>query len=234
MKGAKEMATKKINAIGKATIALTAATAVAMGGVTAASASPLGSLGSLGSSSPGDLEQAQGKEYKLGNVGGPAWNVDVYKQLVTGAETVRPGATVKTRIKIQGVKGETKVSDLIERMPESFQLVKVETFENGLLGGSIKQLDQSQYGVTTNDGVKQVNVGLKEGLLFKDHSKVSTTKSLVVDFTWKAGSEEGTFATGGGAKVGAAINNYKVFDNGPKITVKKGASKPSGSVSLSS
>src|SRR5699024_10062096 len=105
---------------------------------------------------PKDLEQAQGKEYKLGNVGGPAWNVDVYKQLVTGAETVRPGATVKTRIKIQGVKGETKVSDLIERMPESFQLVKVETFENGLLGGSIKQLDQSQYGVTTNDGVKQV------------------------------------------------------------------------------
>ncbi|WOH94784.1 hypothetical protein [Corynebacterium urealyticum] len=229
------MATKKINAIGKATIALTAATAVAMGGVTAAGASPLGSLSSLGSSAPKDLEQAQGKEYKLGNVGGPAWNVDVYKQLVTGAETVRPGATVKTRIKIQGVKGEkTKVSDLIERMPESFQLVKVETFEDGLLGGSVKQLDQSQYGVTTNDGVKQVNVGLKEGLLIKGDSTVSTHKSLVVDFTWKAGSKEGTFATGGGAKVGAVVNNYKVFDNGPKITVKKGASKPSGSISLSS
>lgn len=160
--------------------------------------------------------------------------MDVYKQFVTGSDTVRPGATVKTRIKIQGVKGKTKVSDLIERMPESFQLVKVETFENDFLGGKIKQIDQSQYGVTTNDGVKQVNVGLKEGLIFKGDSKVSTHESLVVDFTWEAGSEEGTFTTGGGAKVGAAINNYKVFDNGPKITVKKGASKPSGSVSLSS
>ena len=228
------MATKKINAIGKAAIALTAATAVAMGGVTAAGASPLGSLGGLGSSAPKDLPQAQGKEYKLGNVGGPVWNVDVYKQLVTGAETVRPGATVKTRIKIQGVKGETKVSDLIERMPESFQLVKVETFKKGLLVGGVKELDQSQYGVTTDKGVKQVNVGLKEGLIFQGDSTVSTHKSLVVDFTWKAGSEEGTFATGGGAKVGAAFNNYKTFDNGPKITVKKGASKPSGSISLSS
>lgn len=218
------MATAKINTIFKATVAAAAAAGIAIGGVTAAGAAPMGSLGSLGSSSPTSLPAAKGPEVKLGNVGGPAWNVDVYKQLVSGADTVRPGATVKTRIKIQGVVGETRVEDIIERMPASFQLQKVEIFTEGLLGGEIKEVSHNQYGVTTDEGVKQVNVGLKEGLIFQGSPTVNTNKSLLVDFIWTVGEEEGTFTTGGGAKVGAAVNGYKVFDNGPKISVKKNAS----------
>ena len=85
--------------------AIAAASALAFGGVSVASAAPAGSLGGLTGSLGGkkDLDVPQGERVKLGNLGGPAFNVDLYKQ-VHGATTVAPGATVKTRIEVQGVK----------------------------------------------------------------------------------------------------------------------------------
>lgn len=72
--------------IARTLTALSASVAIAMGGAGVASAADaLGSLSglfgggsALGSSKP-DLEVPQGKRDHLGVVGGPAWNVDVYK-----------------------------------------------------------------------------------------------------------------------------------------------------------
>ena len=87
--------------ISKAAIAVSAAATMTLGGTAVASANPLGSLGSSAS----DLAVPKGEETRLGNVGGPVWNVDVFKTL-HGSSEVKPGGTIKTRIEIKGVKGE--------------------------------------------------------------------------------------------------------------------------------
>ncbi len=207
--------------------AIAAASALAFGGVSAASAAPAGSLGGKK-----DLDTPEGDRVKLGNVGGPAFNVDLYKQ-VHGATTVAPAATVKTRIEVQGVKGKTSINEVIEWMPKGFKLVKVERIKGGLLGDSVHQLGQSEYAVTQNKDNTEVHVSWEEGLLIKHKPTVDTATPLLLDFTWKAPEKEGTYKNGAGLKVGAVVNNNKTFDNGTPIVVKKGAA-PSGSLSGSS
>ena len=209
--------------------ALAAASALAFGGVSVASAAPAGSLGGLTGSLGGqkDLDVPQGDKVKLGNLGGPAFNVDVYKQ-VHGATTVAPGATVKTRVEVQGVKGKTSINEIIEWMPKGFKLVKVERIKGGLLGDSVHQLGQTEYAVTQNGNKTEVHVSWEEGVLIKHKPTVDTATPLLLDFTWKAPAKEGIYKNGAGLKVGAVINNNKVFDNGTPIVVKKGA-KPAGS-----
>ena len=215
--------------------AIAAASALAFGGVSAASAAPAGSLGGLTGSLGGkkDLDTPEGDRVKLGNVGGPAFNVDLYKQ-VHGATTVAPGATVKTRIEVQGVKGKTSINEVIEWMPKGFKLVKVERIKGGLLGDSVHQLGQSEYAVTQNKDNTEVHVSWEEGLLIKHKPTVDTATPLLLDFTWKAPEKEGTYKNGAGLKIGAVVNNNnKTFDTGTLIVVKKGAA-PSGSLSGSS
>ncbi|OFT33168.1 hypothetical protein HMPREF3166_08290 [Corynebacterium sp. HMSC08A12] len=209
--------------------AIAAASALAFGGVSVASAAPAGSLGGLTGSLGGKkgLDTPEGDKVKLGNVGGPAWNVDVYKQ-VHGATTVAPGATVKTRVVIQGVKGKTRIDEVLEWMPKGFKLVKVERMKGGLLGNGVHELGQGEYAVTENKDRTEVRVSWEEGLLIKQKPTVDTATPLLLDFTWKAPEKEGTYKNGAGAKVGAAVNNNKVFDNGTPIVVKKGAA-PAGS-----
>ncbi len=184
--------------------AIAAASALAFGGVSVASAAPAGSLGGL-----------------TGSLG------DVYKQ-VHGATTVAPGATVKTRVEIQGVKGDTRIDEVLEWMPKGFKLAKVERIKGGLIGNSVHELGQSEYAVTENKDRTEVRVSWEEGLLIKQKPTVDTATPLLLDFTWKAPEKEGTYKNGAGAKVGAAVNNNKVFDNGTPIVVKKGAA-PAGS-----
>lgn len=214
--------------------AIAAASALAFGGVSAASAAPAGSLGGLTGSLGGkkDLDTPEGDRVKLGDVGGPAFNVDLYKQ-VHGATTVAPGATVKTRIEVQGVKGKTSINEVIEWMPKGFKLVKVERIKGGLLGDSVHQLGQSEYAVTQNKDNTEVHVSWEEGLLIKHKPTVDTATPLLLDFTWKAPEKEGTYKNGAGLKIGAVVNNNKTFDTGTPIVVKKGAA-PSGSLSGSS
>lgn len=209
--------------------AIAAASALAFGGVSVASAAPAGSLGGLTGSLGGkkDLDAPQGDKVKLGNVGGPAWNVDVYKQ-VHGATTVAPGATVKTRVVIQGVKGKTRIDEILEWMPKGFKLTKVERIKGGLLGDGVHELGQSEYAVTQNKDRTEVRVSWEEGLLIKQKPTVDTATPLLLDFTWKAPEKEGTYKNGAGVKVGAVVNNNKTFDNGAPIVVKKGAA-PAGS-----
>lgn len=210
--------------------AIAAVSALAFGGVSVASAAPAGSLGGLVGSLGGkkDLDVPQGAKDKLGNLGGPAFNVDLYKQ-VHGATTVVPGATVKTRVEVQGVKGKTTVNEIIEWMPKGFQLLKVERIKGSLIGGdSVHELGQSEYAVTQNKDKTEVHVSWEEGLLIKHKPTVDTATPLLLDFTWKVPEKEGTYKNGAGLKVGAVVNNYKVFDNGTPIVVKKGTA-PSGS-----
>lgn len=209
--------------------AIATASALAFGGVSVAIAAPAGSLGGLTGSLGGkkDLDVPQGDKVKLGNVGGPAWNVDVYKQ-VHGAATVSPGATVKTRVEIQGVKGKTRIDEILEWMPKGFKLVKVERIKGGLLGDGVHELGQSEYAVTQNKDRTEVRVSWEEGLLIKQKPTVDTATPLLLDFTWKAPEKEGSYKNGAGVKVGAVVNNSKTFDNGTPIVVKKGAA-PAGS-----
>ncbi|MGJ4138084.1 hypothetical protein [Corynebacterium evansiae] len=209
--------------------AIAAASALAFGGVSVASAAPAGSLGGLTGSLGGkkDLDTPEGDKVKLGNVGGPAWNVDVYKQ-VHGATTVAPGATVKTRVEIQGVKGDTRIDEVLEWMPKGFKLAKVERIKGGLIGNSVHELGQSEYAVKQTDDRTEVRVSWTEGLLIKQKPKVNAATPLLLDFTWKAPEKEGIYKNGAGVKVGAVVNNNKVFDNGTPIVVKKGAA-PAGS-----
>ncbi|KAB1504235.1 hypothetical protein F7230_03900 [Corynebacterium sp. 320] len=203
------------------------ATAAALSFGTAGAASAQGSLGNLGgaigSLGGGDLAVPTGQKVRLGNVGGPAWNADVYSQ-IHGASTVAPGAEVKVRVEIVGVtNNETAVHEVVDWMPAGFTLTKVETFKNGLLGSAPAVLKQGEYSSVTEKDRQVARVSLKEGLLIKQSVKVSPSKPLIVDFTWKAPEKEGTYKNGAGARVGAAFNNYKVFDNGQPVVVAKSA-----------
>lgn len=109
-----------------AVLATVAALTVGVAG-TASAQNPFGSLSSVtGSLGQSDLAVPQGEKMRLGNVGGSAWNVDVYSQ-VYGATQVAPGAEVKVRVEVVGVKGETAIRELRQSMPAGFALTKVET-----------------------------------------------------------------------------------------------------------
>ena len=102
------------------------------------------------------------------------------------------------------------------------------TSVRGLLGDSVHQLGQTEYAVTQNGNKTEVHVSWEEGVLIKHKPTVDTATPLLLDFTWKAPAKEDIYKNGAGLKVGAVINNNKVFDNGTPIVVKKGA-KPAGS-----
>ncbi len=219
--------------------ALSASAAIAMGGAGVASAADaMGSLsgllggGGLGSSKP-DLETPEGKQDHLGAVGGPAWNVDVYKQTF-GASKVSPGAQVKVRVEIQGKSSNnTRVEEVVNVMPKGFKLTKVERIKAGLLGDTPAVLKQNEYAVKQNGDNTEVRVSWKDGLIFPQPPTVSPSKPVIVDFTYTAPTAEGTYKHGAGARVGSVVDPYKVFNNATPIVVSKAAA-PKGSSSSSS
>lgn len=214
-------------------LAVAAAAALSFGSMGAASAADAsgslaslgGGLGSLGGKQ--DLSVPTGKKVKLGNVGGPAFNADVYTQ-IHGASTVEPGAEVKVRVEVQGVVGQTRIDEIIDWMPEGFELQKVERMKDGLLGSNVATLKQNEYAVNTSNGRQEVRVSWADGLIFKTKPTVTESAPLIVDFTWKAPQKEGTYNNGAGIRVGSVVNNFKVFDNAEPIVVQKGVA-PVGS-----
>lgn len=204
--------------------ALAVASAAALGlGTAAVAQAQTGSLSSVTGSLGGkDLGVSSNPKQLQGNIGGPAWNVDLYTQLF-GNEEVAPGAEVKVRVEIVGVQGDTNIHELRQSMPLGFQLKKVETLQAGLLGIAPKTLNQGEYASVTKDGRTEARVALEEGLIFKGPVKVNTAKPLIVDFTWKAPEKEGTYNYGAGASVGAAINPSEDFPKAGTVTVTKNA-----------
>ncbi|WP_426718099.1 hypothetical protein [Corynebacterium auriscanis] len=220
--------------------AVSVSAAIAMGGAGVASAADamgsisglLGGGSALGSSKP-DLEVPKGQRDLLGEVGGPAWNVNVYKQTF-GATKVTPGAEVKVRVEIQGKSNnQTRVDEIVNVMPKGFTLTKVERIKSGLLGDSPAVLKQNEYAVVPAGDNTEVRVSWKDGLIIPQAPFVSPSKPVIVDFTYRAPSAEGTYKHGAGARVGSAITPYKVFNNATPIEVSKAAA-PSGSSSGSS
>ena len=222
--------------------ALSASAAIAVGGAGVASAADaLGSLGgvlgggsgSLGSSKS-DLDTPEGKRDELGQVGGPAWNAVVYKQTF-GDSKLAPGAEVKVRVEIQGKSSnDTRVDEVVNVMPKGFKLTKVERVKAGLLGDKPAVLKQNEYAVTPAGNNTEVHVSWKDGLVFPKAPTVSPSQPVIVDFTYQAPSEEGTYKHGAGARVGSAVNPYKVFDNATPIVVSKSAATGKGAGSSSS
>lgn len=193
------------------------------GTATAVQANPSGSLSSVsGSLAKKDLDIPTNPKVRQGNIGGPFWNADLYTQLF-GSGEVAPGAEVKIRLEMIGVKWETKVEELRHSMPDSFTLKKVETLETSLLGIAPKVLNQGEYTTTTKDGRTEAHVSLKEGLIFKTAVKVSSSKSLIVDFTWTAPQQEGEYKYSAGATVGSWLTSRGDYPEAGTIKVVKGA-----------
>ena len=102
--------------------------------------------------------------------------------------------------------------------------------QDNILGGGIYTLKEGEYVNTERNGNRQVRLSWTEGGFlgaFKDNPTVSSSKSVSVDFTYRAPDYEGEFDNGGYANLGAAFNptaNWVV--GGEKVVVNKNA-KPS-------
>lgn len=188
-------------------------------------------LNSPGLNSPGiSLPKSEAKKVKLLEIGGPVWAADVYVQVIKGLEA-RPGDEVTVRVEVVGTKGEARLREIGHSIPADFKLVRVtRQSQDNLLGGGIYTLKPGEYTDTEKNGNRQVRLSWNEGGflgLFKDNPTVSKTKSVSVDFTYKAPDYEGEFDHGAAATVGALINpsDFKLT-GGEKIKVSK-SSKPS-------
>lgn len=214
----------------RSTAAVATALAVGFGSMSAASAQDAsGSLGGLfggqggqGSSIPGssDLAQVSGTKQDLGDIGGPAWNVQLF---ATAPAEVAPGQTFTVQVEIQGNRGETRIDEIRQYMPVGFKLQKIERMKDGLTGTSAYTLKKGEYGERTVDEFNRVSVSWKDGLIIGQAPMVTTSNAVVVNFTWKAPSQEGSYSFKAGASVGALIGGSKDYTAPQKITVTKGA-----------
>ncbi|WP_297451814.1 hypothetical protein [uncultured Corynebacterium sp.] len=188
-------------------------------------------LNSPGLNSPGlKLPESSAPKVKLGTIGGPAWSADVYSQIIRGKE-VRPGDEVTIRIEVVGVNGNAKLRGIGHNIPADFKLVRVtRQSQDNVLGGGIYTLKEGEYEDTERNGNRQVRLSWKEGGFlgyFQDNPTVNNSKSVAVDFTYKAPDYEGEFDNGGYAYVGSVLNpNENWVVGGEKVVVKK-AAKPS-------
>lgn len=192
-----------------------------------------GSSQALGSLGGGDLPVAAGEKKLLGNIGGPAYNVDLYTQLHSASGEVAPGGTFTVRVEIQGVNGDTRIDEVMSYMPANFTLVKVQRMKDSVLGSAPVTLKQGEFAQRVVDGRNEVRVSWADGLIFPKAPMVNRSTPLVVDFTWKAPEQEGSYVNGAGAKVGSLINPEERFDAAQRVVVKKGAGV-SGSLAGSS
>lgn len=219
-----------------------AAAAALSAGLTLGLASPalaqspgLPSLGSPGLPSPGlnspglTLPKSTAEKKKLGYIGGPAWSADIYFQVIRGAE-VRPGGYVTVRVEAVGVNGEGRLREIGHVIPAGFELVSVtRQSSDNIFGKGIYTLKEDEYTNNVNDrGNREVRLNWTEGGflgLFKDNPTVSTSKSVAVDFTYKAPAREAEYDHGGIAYLGAVINPSGYWPTGGQaIKVSKSAS----------
>ncbi|MDK8767812.1 hypothetical protein ACLB3A_10785 [Corynebacterium freneyi] len=221
----------------RAAAAAAIAAGMAIGVASPASAQINPVLPDFGSLMP-RMGESSAPKVRLGQAGGPAWKGEMFKQVTRGA-TVTPGGLVTTRIEIRGLTGKgEKVRELADIMPAGFELVSVTRMKENALGEAIYNVPAGEYTVVPVDnGMQEVHISWKEGGFlgaFQDNPTVSPSKSVVVDFTYRAPKELGQYQHGGYFHMGAVINpTFRTETGGTPITVENSLPAAFGSLGSS-
>lgn len=222
----------------RAAAAATIAAAMAVGVASPATAQVNPVLPDFGSLMPGMGESAAEK-VKLGGTGGWIWSASLYKQVTRGA-TVTPGGLVTTRIEIIGNNDNGgKVREIADIMPQGFELVSVTRMKENALGEALHVVPaEDRTVVPVGNGMQEVRLSWTEGgvlgLLFQDNPTVSKSKSIVVDFTYRAPKELGQYQHGGFVRIGSLRRpEFRKETGGTPITVENSLPAAFGSLGSS-
>ena len=217
--------------------AATIAAAMAVGVASPATAQVNPVLPDFGSLMPGMGESAAEK-VKLGEAGGWIWSASLYKQ-VTRSATVTPGGLVTTRIEIIGNNDNGgKVREIADIMPQGFELVSVTRMKENALGEALHAVPaEDRTVVPVENGLQEVRLSWTEGGflgMFEDNPTVSKSKSIVVDFTYRAPQELGQYQHGGFVRIGSLLGpTARKVSGGTPITVENSLPAAFGSLGSS-
>ena len=121
-----------------------------------------------------------------------------YKQVMVGQE-VYPGDPVGVRLQAEGVNGDTRVRELRDIMPSSFELVSVARVTVGEEGENPTILEEGQYEVVEReDGFREIRVPF--GTNDRDRPTLASGQTLTVDILYRAPQEVGVYEHGGYAR----------------------------------
>ncbi|MFC3849392.1 hypothetical protein ACFORJ_04340 [Corynebacterium hansenii] len=228
---------KNTTRIARAAAAAGIAAAMAIGAAAPASAQIKPVLPDLGSLMPG-MPASSAEKVRLGETGGLIWKGEIYKQVTRGA-TVIPGGLVTTRLEVRGMtnRGE-KLREIADIMPEGFELVSVTRMKENALGEALHVVPANDYtNVPVANGMREVRLSWTEGGflgLFADNPTVSTSKSVVVDFTYRAPRDLGQYQHGAFFRMGSAIApEFRTETGGTPITVENSPKAAFGSLGSS-
>ena len=221
----------------RAAAAAAIAAGMAIGVASPASAQINPVLPDFGSLMPGMGESAADKE-KLGSTTGAIWSATMFKQVTRGV-TVTPGGLVTTRIEIIGNNDNGgKVREIADIMPQGFELVSVTRMKENALGEALHVVPaEDRTVVPVGNGMQEVRLSWTEGGflgLFQDNPTVSKSKSIVVDFTYRAPKELGQYQHGGFVRIGSLIGpEFRKETGGTPITVENSLPAAFGSLGSS-
>lgn len=213
------------------------AVGMAIGAASPATAQINPVLPDFGSLMPG-MGESPADKIRLGETGGWIWSASVYKQVTRGV-TVTPGGLVTTRIEIIGNNDNGgKVRELADIMPQGFELVSVTRMKENALGEALHVVPASDRTVVpVGNGMQEVRLSWTEGGflgLFEDNPTVSPSKSVVVDFTYRAPKELGQYQHGGYVRMGSLVGpTFRKENGGTPITVESSLPAALGSLGSS-
>ncbi|WP_298087537.1 hypothetical protein [uncultured Corynebacterium sp.] len=218
-----------------ATAAIAAGMAIGVASPASAQLNPV--LPDFGSLMPG-MGESSAEKIKLGETGGWIWSASLYKQVTRGA-TVTPGGLVTTRIEIIGNNDNGgKVRELADIMPQGFELVSVTRMRENTFGEALHVVPAEDYTVVpVGNGNQKVRISWTEGGflgMFEDNPTVTKSKSIVVDFTYRAPRELGQYQHGGFVRIGSLISpEFRKETGGTPITVENSLPAAFGSLGSS-
>lgn len=131
----------------------------------------------------------------IGRWGITAHESALSKQVTVGQETY-PGDPVVVRLQLEGISGDTRVREIRDIMPSSFELVSVARVTIGEDGENPAILEEGEYEVVEReDGMREIRVPF--GTNDRDRPLVRAGETLTVDVAYRAPEEVGTYEHGG-------------------------------------
>ena len=142
-----------------------------------------------------------GERVQVGdNARGYVWPITahesaLHKQVMVGQEAY-PGDPVVVRLQLEGISGDTRVREIRDIMPSSFELISVARITFGEEGENPAILEEGQYEVVEReDGLREVRVPF--GTNDSNRPLVKAGETLTVDVAYRAPEEVGTYEHGG-------------------------------------
>ena len=144
-----------------------------------------------------------------------------------------------TRIEIIGNNDNGgKVREIAVIMPQGFEPVSVTRMKENALGEALHVVPaKDRTVVPAGNGMQEVRLSWTEGGflgLFEDNPTVSKSKSIVVDFTYRAPKDLGQYQHGGFVRIGSLIvPEFRNETGGTPITVENSLPAAVGSLGSS-